>query len=598
MSAGASSGATADKPADHAAEEEEGPSMPAAELPRKRKGGVEERQSLNFQTDDNLSRSEEEDQQVKMKCFRVPHRQIEKQRRDKMNNLIDELSTMIPACQPMARKLDKLTVLRKAVQHLKALKVGTSSSFTDHKPSFLPHDDLRNLLLKAAEGFLLVVRCDRAKILFISESVSKILNFNQLELTGQSLFDFIHPKDISKVKEQLSSSEVLPRQRLTDGSAGVQVQAEPHLGPPHLTSGARRSFFCRMKHSRLTGKHEDKHSLPRTAKKKDFYRFCTLHCTGYMRTWPSSQLDPEGDGGDKETSSLSCLVTMCRLHPNVSHQPPRDVHVKATEFVTRCAIDGKFTFVDQQATTVIGYLPQEVLGTSCYEYFHQDDLQHLAGKHRQVLRSKEKVETQRYKFKTKYGSYVSLQSQWAGFTNPWTKEIEFIVSLNRVISGPGHTKDDEEAGSSKALQEDTKQIPEIPGLSAGVGMMIYAGSIGTQIANELIDSYRANSSPSSGVPSSFSSVQEKCFQSVRSASSREEAAGSSSESQSDSKTAAGAGSAMSEDESSQLGLDGMVVPGLSSFSSDEAAMEVIWRLLETDVSMGQSADFEDLHWPF
>lgn len=38
--------------------------------------------------------------------------------------------------------------------------------------------------------------------------------------------------------------------------------------------------------------------------------------------------------------------------------------------------------------------------------------------------------------------------------------------------------------------DDTKQIPIIPGLSSGVGKMIYAGSIGTQIASELIDSYR------------------------------------------------------------------------------------------------------------
>lgn len=51
-----------------------------------------------------------------------------------------------------------------------------------------------------------------------------------------------------------------------------------------------------------------------------------------------------------------------------------------------------------------------------------------------ALRSKEKIETQCYKFKTKYGSHVSLQSQWFSFTNPWTKEVEFIVSLNRVIS--------------------------------------------------------------------------------------------------------------------------------------------------------------------
>uniref|UniRef100_A0A3Q2ZCQ3 PAS domain-containing protein n=1 Tax=Kryptolebias marmoratus TaxID=37003 RepID=A0A3Q2ZCQ3_KRYMA len=294
--------------------------------------------------------------------------------------------------------------------------------------------------------------------------------------------------------------------------------------------------------------------------------------------------------GEKESpgpgKGLSCLVTMCRLHPNVSHQPPRDVHVKATEFVTRCAIDGKFTFVDQQATTVIGYLPQEVLGTSCYEYFHQDDLQHLAGKHRQVLRSKEKVETQRYKFKTKYGSYVSLQSQWAGFTNPWTKEIEFIVSLNRIEAALSARVIIPAAGVIwivfSASTEDTKQIPEIPGLSAGVGMMIYAGSIGTQIANELIDSYRY-------IPSELI-----CKKVLR----RTVCSPGSKEIKTTRSFLFSCSVRFYPDESSQLGLDGMVVPGLSSFSSDEAAMEVIWRLLETDVSMGQSADFEDLHWPF
>lgn len=67
-----------------------------------------------------------------------------------------------------------------------------------------------------------------------------------------------------------------------------------------------------------------------------------------MRSWLSSQLDPEAEATDKDAPSLTCLVMVCRLLPHGSHQLPLDVHAKPTEFVTRCAIDGKFTFMDQR----------------------------------------------------------------------------------------------------------------------------------------------------------------------------------------------------------------------------------------------------------
>ncbi|XP_030586873.1 aryl hydrocarbon receptor nuclear translocator-like protein 2 isoform X2 [Archocentrus centrarchus] len=555
------------------------------ELTRKRKGSMDNQDSKcvsipDVDMEDDQNRSDGEDQHVKVKCFREPHSQIEKRRRDKMNTLIDKLSAMIPTCNPMSRKLDKLTVLRMAVQHLKSLK-GSASSFSEasYKPSFLPDEELKHLVLKA-------------------------------ELIGQSLFDYIHPKDMGKVKEQLSASELYPRERLIDAKTGLQVQADLPIGAARLCSGARRSFFCRMKYNKISVKVEEKESQANTSKKKESQKYCTVHCTGYMRSWPTSQLGAEGEGevDKQESSHFSCLVAVGRVHNHSSPQVNGEVRVKPTEFITRYAMDGKFTFVDQRATTILGYLPQELLGTSCYEYFHQDDLPHLADRHRKVLRSKEKIETNCYKFKTKYGSFVTLQSQWFSFVNPWTKELEYIVSTNTVMSydhsRAGRSGNKSEQSSNPKASEDCKKSPPIiPGISSTPGTMIYAGSIGTQIANELLDFNRTNSSPSSGNVSPFSLPQDKSPQthnqisnSVPNGETPDMEIPGKSSSESEPQGAAFSGGETLMGENSQLDLESVVGPGLSSLSSDEAAMAVIWSLLETDANLGENVDFEEMHW--
>uniref|UniRef100_A0A8C7KNE2 Basic helix-loop-helix ARNT like 1a n=1 Tax=Oncorhynchus kisutch TaxID=8019 RepID=A0A8C7KNE2_ONCKI len=321
--------------------------------------------------------------------FEEAHSQIEKRRRDKMNSFIDELAALVPTCNAMSRKLDKLTVLRMAVQHMKTLR-GAANPYTEanYKPSFLTDDELKHLILRAADGFLFVVGCDRGKILFVSESVYKILNYCQNDLIGQSLFDYLHPKDIAKVKEQLSSSDTAPRERLIDAKTGLPVKTDITPGPSRLCSGARRSFFCRMKCNRPYVKTEDK-DFPSTCSKKkaDRKSFCTIHSTGYLKSWQPTKMGLDDDNEpDNEGCNLSCLVAIGRLHPHIVPQPShKDIRVKPTDYVSRHAIDGKFVFVDQRATAILAYLPQELLGTSFYEYFHQDDIGHLAECHRQAM---------------------------------------------------------------------------------------------------------------------------------------------------------------------------------------------------------------------
>lgn len=80
-----------------------------------------------------------------------------------MTQYITELSDMVPTCSALARKPDKLTILRMAVSHMKSMR-GTGNKSTDgaYKPSFLT-EQVRRGLRGGARGGGVVGRGSRGR---------------------------------------------------------------------------------------------------------------------------------------------------------------------------------------------------------------------------------------------------------------------------------------------------------------------------------------------------------------------------------------------------------------------------------------------------
>lgn len=67
--------------------------------------------------------------------------------------------------------------------------------------------NLSATLLDALEGFMLIVTAS-GKIVYISDSVEKLLGHSQLDLMGQSLYTICHNGDTELLRHHLQPTEI------------------------------------------------------------------------------------------------------------------------------------------------------------------------------------------------------------------------------------------------------------------------------------------------------------------------------------------------------------------------------------------------------
>uniref|UniRef100_A0AAQ6IS93 Circadian locomoter output cycles protein kaput n=1 Tax=Anabas testudineus TaxID=64144 RepID=A0AAQ6IS93_ANATE len=351
----------------------------------------------------------EEDEKDKAK--RVSRNKSEKKRRDQFNVLIKELGTMLPG---NTRKMDKSTILQKSIDFLhKHKEIAAQSESTeirqDWKPPFLSNEEFTQLMLEALDGFFLVIMTD-GNIIYVSESVTSLLEHLPSDLVDQNLLDFLPIGEHSDVYKALSS-------HIMEGET---------LTPEYLKTKNQLEFCCHMLRGTIDPKEPSVYEYVKfigNFKSLNNVPNCTRN--GFegviQRSFHSAFED------------RVCLIATVRLAKPQFIKEMCTVEEPNEEFTSRHSLEWKFLFLDHRAPPIIGYLPFEVLGTSGYDYYHVDDLETLAKCHEHLMQYG-KGKSCYYRFLTKGQQWIWLQTHYYITYHQWNSRPEFIVCTHTVVS--------------------------------------------------------------------------------------------------------------------------------------------------------------------
>ncbi|KAI1895589.1 hypothetical protein AGOR_G00107800 [Albula goreensis] len=404
-------------------------------------------------------------------------RDAARSRRGKENFEFYELAKMLPLPGAITSQLDKASIIRLTISYLKmrdfanqgdppwnlriegpppntsVKAIGTQrrrSPGVVASEIFEPH--LGSHILQSLDGFVFALNKE-GRFLYISETVSIYLGLSQVELTGSSVFDYVHPGDHVEMAEQLGMKLPPGRGLLSQGtaedgasSASSSSQSEtpepvesisPSLLAPDNT--LERSFFIRMK-STLTkrGVHI----------KSSGYK--VIHITGRLR--------------------IRMALTHSRSVPNqimgmvvVAHALPpptiNEVRIDCQMFVTRVNMDLNIVYCENRISDYMDLTPVDIVGKRCYQFIHAEDVEGIRHSHLDLM-NKGQCVTKYYRWIQKNGGYIWIQSSATIAINAKNANEKNIIWVNYVLSNPEYKDTPMDIAQLPILPEKTSESSE------------------------------------------------------------------------------------------------------------------------------------------
>ncbi|KAM9847010.1 single-minded homolog 2 [Aulostomus maculatus] len=324
-----------------------------------------------------------------------------KTRRERENGEFYELAKLLPLPSAITSQLDKASIIRLTSSYLKMRAVfpeGLGDGW-GQPTRFSPLDsmikELGSHLLQTLDGFVFVLASD-GKIMYISETASVHLGLSQVELTGNSIFEYIHPSDHDEMTSMLS----------------LHQPPHHHYSPDYEIE---RSFFLRMKC---------------VLAKRNAGLTCggykVIHCSGYLKVRQYILDMPLYE-------SCYHIVGLVAVGHSLPPSGITEIKLHSNMFMFRASLDFKLIFLDSRVAELVGYEPQDLVEKTLYHHVHACDALHLQYAHHLLL-VKGQVTTKYYRMLSKHGGWVWVQSYATIVHNSRSSRPHCIVSVNHVLT--------------------------------------------------------------------------------------------------------------------------------------------------------------------
>merc|ERR1711936_499933 len=132
-------------------------------------------------------------------------------------------------------------------------------------------------------------------------------------------------------------------------------------------------------------------------------------------------------------------------------------------FSTQHKADCTLSWLDESAICFTGYITQHILGHSILEFIHPSDLTILKKIFERLVDTRgQPGHSEAVRMRTQNRSYISLNSTWSSFINPWTQKLEFVMGKHTVLLGPEEIEDffSSSLNTSKGLSVAGQAIQE------------------------------------------------------------------------------------------------------------------------------------------